>query len=59
MSSEKYPVGTRVTCCDIDGYVVTNVKLPGDICIEWETGMFSSYDEEWLDENVITYHQPA
>jgi len=47
-----YDVGTKVVCNGVKGEVVPNTKLPGDICIQWETGIFSSYDKEWLDENV-------
>ena len=36
----------------INGVVVDNVKFPGDICVQWETGQFSSYDKEWLDEHT-------
>ena len=48
----KYPVVTKVECNDCIGTVIENFKLPGDICIEWDVGLKSSYDEEWLDENV-------
>lgn len=46
----KYPVGKEVVCNK--GIVVENYKLAGDICIGWENGMQSSYDEDWLDENL-------
>lgn len=58
MSSEKYPVGQRLCCDDEDaqftfrGAVVENRKLPGDICVLWDDGTFSSYDEKWLDEHA-------
>lgn len=53
----KYLEGTKLSfrCEDgelIRGVVVKNFKLPGDICVEWETGQSTSYDVEWLDENV-------
>lgn len=53
----KYQQGTKLIyrCGDGDtirGIVVENSKLPGDICVEWENGQFSSYDEDWLDENA-------
>lgn len=53
MSTEKYPVGMKIRCNDIPGTIVENVKMPGDICVEWEgnSGVFS-YDEEWLDKNL-------
>lgn len=53
MAIEKYKVGTRVKCGDIFGEVVPNVKLLGDICVQWYVmDSILSYDEEWLDENV-------
>lgn len=56
MEQSKYSVGTKIIFMEEDspihGKVVENFKLPGDICIEWETGLITSYDEEWLDENV-------
>lgn len=57
----KYKVGTKVFFDESNplvGQVVTNVKLPGDICIQWlngpdnTPGQMISYDKEWLDENV-------
>ena len=51
-SINKYEIGTPVCCNKVNGVVVENFKLPGDICISWESGMITSYDEEWLDENV-------
>jgi len=48
----KYKVGTKVVCNEVEGVVVENYKLPGDICITWETGQKSSYDKEWLDDFV-------
>ena len=36
----------------VRGTVVENYKLPGDICIDWETGQKFSYDEEWLQNNT-------
>ena len=47
----KYEVGTKLVCNEVKGTVIPNFKLPGDICVEWETGEKSSYDEDWLDEN--------
>lgn len=46
----KYPIGTKLIFEDIKGVVVENFKLPGDICIEWETGQIISYGHEWLDK---------
>lgn len=54
----KYPAGTELIFRDIHhtppeeirGVVVENVKLPGDICVKWESGEIYSYDEQWLDE---------
>lgn len=49
----KYEVGTKLICNEVKGEVVENVKLPGDICVKWETmDSIASYDEEWLDENA-------
>jgi|GEM_PF-5836388 len=50
--SNKYSIGTKVTFDDIIGEIIDNFKFPGDICIEWETGLISSYDEDWLNNNV-------
>jgi hypothetical protein len=36
----------------IRGEVIENCKLPGDICVKWETGQIASYDIDWLDENT-------
>ena len=36
----------------IHGVVVDNFKFLDDICVQWETGLCASYDEEWLDENT-------
>lgn len=47
---DKYLVGTHLICNEVNGIVIENFKLPGDICVEWETGLRSSYDPEWLDE---------
>lgn len=33
---------------NIKGVVVENFKLPNDICVEWETGLKTSYDEDFL-----------
>lgn len=51
----KYSVGTKLlhTETGITGIVVENFKLPGDICVEWETGFKTSYDEDNLDENCL------
>jgi hypothetical protein len=48
-----YEVGTKLVCNEVNGTVVENVKLPGDICVMWE-GYTSivSYDIDWLDENA-------
>lgn len=49
----KYIVGTKLLHkeSEIIGVVIENFKLPGDICVEWETGFISSYDYENLDKN--------
>lgn len=52
-SMNKYKIGTELLCNEVKGVVVPNRKLPGDICVERETGQFSSYDGEWLDKNTI------
>jgi len=60
VSTEKYPVGTKVSSPDgFDGVVIPNRKMPGDICIEWTSfpsdvegkPFVISYDEEFCDEN--------
>lgn len=49
----EYRVGIKLECNGVTGVVVENTKLPGDICVKWETMDFVvSYDKEWLDENV-------
>lgn len=64
MSSEKYPVGQRVCCPDheaqytFSGTVVENRKLPGDICVQWDEGFFSSYNEQWLNEHTFKDSKP-
>lgn len=48
-----YDVGTKIICNDIEGTVVENEKLPGDICVLWEGyDHFISYDTEWLNDNA-------
>ena len=47
-----YEEGTKIICNEVHGIVVENTKLPGDICIKWNTGQFCSYDKEWLDDNA-------
>jgi hypothetical protein len=49
---EEYSVGDRILCNEVWGTVVPNVKMPGDICIKWDSGQFSSYDVEWLREHT-------
>lgn len=54
----KYEEGTKLIYrCEeggdiIRGVVVENFKLPGDICVKWDTDQSSSYDVEWLDEHT-------
>lgn len=52
--TSKYQTGVRVTHIPtgINGIIVRNYKLPGDICIVWGNGQASSYDEEFLDKYV-------
>lgn len=49
----KYVPGTKLIwkANGVRGRVVENYKLPGDICVEWEHGVKSSYDEWFLDEH--------
>ena len=48
-----YEVGTKLVCNEVNGTVVENEKLPGDICVLWEEyDRIISYDTEWLDENA-------
>lgn len=65
MSSDKYPVGTTLRTRgsrEVDtlwGKVIPNRKLPGDICVEWETGQMISCDQRFIDQNFeITPAQP-
>ncbi len=46
----KYSLGIKLICNEVNGIVIENFKLPGDICVLWETGLQSSYDIEWLDQ---------
>ena len=49
----KYSVGQRVKHSNgCLGVVVTSFKFPNDICIEWDNGQNSSYDEDWLGKEV-------
>lgn len=43
-------VGTKLLHAEtgIRGRVVENFKLPGDVCVEWENGFSTSYDEDFL-----------
>ena len=57
MNHAKYQEGTKLIFrCDdnsiIRGVVVPNFKLPGDICVTWETTQTVSYEEDWLDLNT-------
>ncbi len=47
----KYQVGQTLlhTGSGIYGTVVSNYKLPGDICVDWDNGLQSSYDADFLD----------
>lgn len=51
-------IGTRVQCNGVTGVVVTNTKLPGDICINWDNGQFSSYDQEYINANMNVVPEP-
>lgn len=51
--SERYPVGTKILCDAIEGEVIENFKLPGDICVRWVSGLEASYDESWMDEYTM------
>lgn len=46
----KYRVGQKLVCNEVVGEVVPNYKLPGDVCVLWESGQKASYDPEWLDK---------
>ena len=51
----EYPIGTMLECNGIIGRVIENVKLPYDICVQWEYESIThiiSYDADWLDENA-------
>lgn len=58
--SNEYVVGTKLIyryeekgqVHIIRGEVIENCKLPGDICVQWDTGQMASYDQEWLDEHT-------
>jgi len=57
---DKYPLGTRLIfiTAQIQGVVVPNYKLPGDVCVAWENGQTSSYDPEFLDQycSIVETH---
>jgi hypothetical protein len=56
MEDIKYSAGTRLCFLDpqsgesFEGVVVENYKFGGDICVNWDTGLSSSYDKDWLDK---------
>lgn len=47
-----FPVGTRIIHIEseIEGTVVENYKFPNDICVNWDNGLQSSYDLDFLQE---------
>ena len=59
---DKYKIGTRVRYNDFYGIVINNVKLPGDICVDWEMvksfpmtqsgwmKMSKSHDQSWSNK---------
>lgn len=53
--SSKYLVGKKVVCPGQDeGVIIENFKLPGDICIKWNSMEWPvSYDEDFLDEHCV------
>ncbi len=57
--NEKYPEGLIITANGVKGTVVPNFKLPGDICVKWETGLTTSYDEDFLDKVVTHRKEPS
>ncbi len=57
--NEKYPEGLIITVNGVKGTVVPNFKLPGDICVKWETGLTTSYDEDFLDMVVTNREKPS
>lgn len=48
-----YQPGARVSWDGHLGRVVENYKLPGDICIDWDSGCKSSYDLCFLEEEGV------
>lgn len=46
----RYKVGQKLICNEVVGEVIPSYKLPGDVCVLWESGQRSSHDPEWLDE---------
>lgn len=52
--SPVYSVGTRIRDrrTQIMGIVVEPYKFVGDICVLWDDGQESSYDEWFLDDTV-------
>lgn len=47
-----YEVGDVLEFNGHRGKVVPNVKMPGDICVQWDEGTFSSYDKDFLDTHT-------
>lgn len=53
-----YKVGTKLVCNEVNGIVVENTKLPGDVCVQWEGyDNIVSYDTDWLDENAKVIYE--
>ncbi len=42
----------------VEGMVVPNYKLPGDICIDWDNGLSTSYDVEALEDMELEVLPP-
>jgi len=53
LMNDKYKVGTELKGPNgITGKVIESYSpVPSDICVEWDTGFKSTYDDWSLDEN--------
>jgi hypothetical protein len=50
--NEKYSVGTKLMHDGVKGVVIESFSpVPSYICVEWETGFKSTYDDWALDED--------
>lgn len=51
--SKKYKFDTVVLCNGVKGEVHYHYKYPHTNFVMWENGVSGTYDDWWLDENVV------